>query len=113
MAVLEATPAIRPGPLAPGAPPSNIGRDPFSLLRELLADDRRAGIELTPEDFAQRVHLVGQETRSRRSWRWAVVDTYPAWAAAYTRERGPGHGLVRDLLDDAGTRESCDDPGGL
>ena len=82
------------------------------MLRELLEDDRRAGVELTPEDFAQRVHLIARETRCGRTWRWAMIDTYPAWAAAYTGARGPGHGLARNLLDDDGRgRGSLDDPG--
>ena len=88
--------------------------DPLTFLRELLADDRAAGIELDGATFAQRVHLVARETRCGRSWRWAMIDTYPAWASAYTGT--PGGELARfsrDLLDDEGTREGLDDPGGI
>lgn len=43
--------------------------DPCSVLRELLADDKREGVELDGPTFAQRVHLAVKLTRAGRSWR--------------------------------------------
>lgn len=62
---------------------------PFQLLRELLDDDRRAGLPWSPEDFAQRVWLACRETPGGIAWRHAIIDTYPAWQDAYIG-RGAG-----------------------
>lgn len=77
--------------------------DPCAYLRELLADDRRAGVELDGPTFAQRVHVAVKATRAGRSWRWAIVDTYPAWRDAYNGvNAGSMASLSLDLLDDEG-----------
>jgi len=87
-------------------------RDPLRFLRELLEEDRRDGVDLSPEDFAQRLHLVVKETGCGRLWRNAILDTYPVWMAAY-RGESAGAPLSLDLLDDEGERAALDDPGGL
>lgn len=59
---------------------------PLSLLRELLEDDRRAGIPWTAEDFAQRVDLVCRATNTR-SWFDPIIQTAGAWRDAYIGQR--------------------------
>lgn len=75
---------------------TTVPRDPLPLLRSLLEEDQRDGIPWTPEDFAQRVHVACREAGSS-VWRWPLIDTYPAWRAAYL---GAPDGLERFSLAD-------------
>jgi hypothetical protein len=79
------------------------------MLRELLEDDRRAGVPWSGADFAQRVHIVCRETRAR-GWRWILIETLPAWRDAYLNMRPSAlEQLGVDLLDDDGERVAVDD----
>jgi hypothetical protein len=81
-----------------------VPRDPLELLRERLADDRRAGVPFTPEDFAQHAWLACRATRAH-VWLWPIIETYPAWAAAYRRD-GTAALAPSLLLDSAGRSAS-------
>ena len=74
-----------------------IAHDPYPLLLCWLREDRAEGVDLSPEDFAQRAALACRETRAGRSVLWSIVDLYPQWASAYRRE--PAGALERFSLD--------------
>lgn len=79
---------------------------PLLLVRQWLAEDHADGLPWEPERFAQYVHLAVRETGAGRSWRWAIIETAPAWRRAYLDQ--PDGGLeyfsLEALRDDSDTR---------
>jgi hypothetical protein len=72
-------------------------RDPCPLLIEWLREEREDGVDLTPEDFAQRAAMACKATGAGRAWLWVLADTYPQWRSAYRRE--PAGWLEHFALD--------------
>ena len=60
--------------------------------------------------------MACRETGAGRSWKWAIIETSPAWRRAYLGlpDGGLEHFSLDSLLDDdGGERTDRHDPGGF
>lgn len=71
--------------------------DPLSLLRELLLEDRAAGMSWDELCFPQVVDVVCRGVPGGEGYRQPLIETANAWRAAYERETASTLGLDQTL----------------